>query len=61
MGPIVERILAWVIGQVLTSDVIKGSEQELITFLRSMANKSTTPVVLNALIDVLAIALGVQG
>ncbi len=59
MGPIVERLLAFIIARVLTIDVIKGSEKELIVFLRSLADKSDHPVALNALIDALAIALGV--
>lgn len=61
MGPIAEHLIAFIIGKVLTADVIQGSEVELIAFLRSMAAKSSEAVVLNALIDALATALGVQG
>ncbi len=58
MSPIVQEFLAWVLARILTADVIKGSEVELIAFLRSMAAKSSAPVILNGLIDALAIALG---
>ena len=59
MGPVVERLLLWVISQIFTADVIKGSEVQLIAFLRDMANKSPEAVLLNGLIDLLATALGV--
>lgn len=61
MSSAIEKILLWIVSQVLTTDVIKGSEAELIAFLRSLAAKSPEAVLFNGLIDLVAVALGVQG
>ena len=58
MSIAIQNMVIWVLRQVLTADVIKGAEVELIAFLKACAAKTSSPID-DALIKMLADALGV--
>lgn len=58
MGPVIENLLIFVLDKILTPEVIKGSEKELIDFLKVLAAKSATGID-DELVKFLALALNV--
>jgi hypothetical protein len=59
MGPVVEKLVLWILQMVLTPSVIKGAEQDFVNFLAALAAKSPGKVD-DVLVKLLADALGCQ-
>lgn len=59
MGPVVENLLIFILNRVLTPEVIKGAEQELVDFLKVLAAKSANGID-DEFVKFVAIALGVN-
>ncbi len=58
MGPVIENLLVFLLEKVLTPEVIKGSEEDLIVFLKALAAKSPNGID-DAVVKLLAFALNV--
>jgi hypothetical protein len=59
MNAIVEQLLIWVMNKVLTPDVIKGSEQDFVNFLKALSAKTPSKID-DSLVKLVAVALGVD-
>lgn len=59
MNPIVEKLVIWILGRILTPDVIKGAEKDFVEFLLKLAEKTPNQID-NALVLMVAEALGVE-
>ena len=58
MGPVLQRIILEILKRVITSDLIKGKEQEAVNYLRGLAAANPGKID-DWAVDMLAVALGV--
>lgn len=59
MNSIAEQLVIWIVNRLLTPEVIKGAEKELVVFLQALAKKSSNSID-DALVKLIAMALGVD-
>lgn len=60
MNGVLEQLLLYVLKQLVTPDVVKEFEKQVVAKFRELA-KQTDNKVDDAMVDVIAAALGVQG